>query len=108
MSKLSYRVQGVRGGRPQWVENVALLRAFVDSHDNTIGVDAFCGFGNDYRRRDDSKITIQKDGRCWFSGTFDELIAILSGHQDILTREQLRREKEEQYCEDFKKGEETC
>lgn len=76
MANIDLKVTGVRGGSPSYNENKGKVTTFIDSGFNTeqfISVDAFEGFGKDYKRRNETKITIQdKYGRVW-EGTFSEL-----------------------------------
>jgi len=76
MTKVDYKVQGVRGGNPQYKENVGYVSIFADNL--TITADAFEGFGSDYKRREQTQITIQtnEDG-ILFEGSIDDLRKIL-------------------------------
>ena len=78
MSKLGIKTQNKRGGNPLWKDDLGYVAVFVDGRANDIIVDAFVGTGEDYMRRDQSLININKDGRPVFSGTFDELIKLLT------------------------------
>ena len=72
-SNIDIKIQGVRGGKPSYTENKGYVNVFIDGEDNSISVDAFTGFGEKYKRRDKSLITIKtKDGKVW-TGDFETL-----------------------------------
>lgn len=79
-ANIDLKVQGVRGGSPSYNENKGQVTVFIESgfsRQQFISVDAFEGIGNDYKRRDETKITIHdKYGRVW-QGNFAELSAML-------------------------------
>jgi hypothetical protein len=79
-ANIDLKVTGVRGGSPSYNENKGQVTVFVESgysRQQFISVDAFEGSGNDYKRREETKITIQdKYGRVW-QGNFAELSAHL-------------------------------
>lgn len=77
MNKINYKVQGVRGGNPSYRENVGYVATFVDGL--TIVADAFEGYGDTYKRREENLITISNnDGKTLFSGTSKQLIDTLN------------------------------
>lgn len=78
MSKLDLKIQGVRGGDPQWLENKGRCLSFIDnaSSANYISVDAFEGWGEDYKRREECLITIQFNQSVW-TGTIKDLAEAL-------------------------------
>lgn len=81
MSNLSLKIQGVRGGNPQWKEKIGCVSTFLDGNLNIITVDNFIGFSETYRKRDNTEIRIQQDGKMCFMGTFEELIKLLTNQQ---------------------------
>lgn len=66
--------------QPKEELNVAQAKFIVDKQSNHITVEAFDWLGSKYmqKRRMDSLITITIDGKKQFSGTMDELKAILN------------------------------
>lgn len=79
-ANIDLKVIGVRGGSPSYNENKGQVTTFIDSgygNPEFICVDAFDGSGTDYKRREETKITIQdKYGRVW-QGNFAELSIFL-------------------------------
>jgi len=79
-ANIDLKVTGVRGGSPSYNENKGQVTTFIDSgyaRPEFISVDAFEGSGSDYKRREETKITIQdRYGRCW-QGNFAELSALI-------------------------------
>lgn len=73
-SKIDIKVTGKRGNAPKWEEDKGAVTLFIDNTNssNYINVDAFEGFGNNYKRRDKSLISIQINSNVWV-GTIEEL-----------------------------------
>ena len=73
---LDYKLYGVRGGSPQYRENVGAAVIFADGL--TIDVDAFEGTGDTYKIRDQKLFTIKNDGgNILFEGTAMQLVEVL-------------------------------
>lgn len=80
-AKLDIQLQGPRGGAWKNHDNQGKFAAFVD-HDNNqrIIVDAFSGYGKDYKRREQCQITISNEtvhSSLNWVGTFEELCKAL-------------------------------
>jgi hypothetical protein len=79
-ANIDLKITGVRGGSPSYNENKGQVTVFIESgysRQQFICIDAFEGSGKDYKRRDQTKITIHdKYGRTW-QGNFAELSAHL-------------------------------
>jgi len=77
-SKLGLKTQGVRGGNPWWTEDNGYVAAFIDDKDgDSVVIDAFSGFDDEYKRRERCEISIKQGYSCIFVGTFDELCSKL-------------------------------
>lgn len=77
MSKLSLKTQNTRGGTPLYKPDLGYIVSFCDNERNRIVTDAFDGFGNTYKRRNFTKITISNDLHTFTFNSFDELIKSL-------------------------------
>lgn len=81
-AKINLKVTGVRGGSPSYQENKGQIVSFVggsenNSHEDYISVDAFEGFGDSYKRRENCEIEVSIGGKTW-KGTPNELIEKLT------------------------------
>lgn len=83
-SRLGYSIQGKRGGTPQIKDDVGSICTFIDNPfgcqyegSNSIKVDAFQGYGENYERRGKCEVTICNEGKEVFRGGFDELVGKL-------------------------------
>jgi len=78
-AKLSVKLNGVKGGVPQWKDNMGYVACFLnDCKKHAIIVDAFQGAGDTYQRRPENEIVISNENGNIFSGTIDELIERLN------------------------------
>lgn len=75
-SELSISIQGVRGGNIKEFPKLGFTCNFVGDN-NKIVFDAFVGFGDSYKRREQTRIQIIQGDEMLFQGTFDELANIL-------------------------------
>ena len=73
MKNLGVKIQGVRGGNPQYKEKVGYVTTFFPNNNNRISVDNFEGYGTHYKQREEALITIQIEGDLLFEGTKQEL-----------------------------------
>jgi glyoxylate carboligase len=86
-ARINTKITGVRGGHPVWSENKGCVTIFIDhsyqnSYPSLISVDAFQGYGKDYKRRETCKIQIQHEGKMLFHGSIEELTEILQPKND--------------------------
>lgn len=79
-SELSLAVQGVKGGNIKEYPNVGFTCNFVGNN-NKICFDAFQGYGDSYKRREETQIRVIKGDKVIFRGTFDELAEIIEKKQ---------------------------
>lgn len=72
---IAVKTQNRKGGTPIWKEKLGYICTFIgDNMERYIGVDAYEGFGDNYRERKTPEIRIMGDNRqTLFLGTFDEL-----------------------------------
>lgn len=75
-SKLSLAIQGVKGGNIKEFPKLGFTCNFVGDN-NKIVFDAFVGYGDSYKRREQTQIRIIQGDEVLFRGTFDELANIL-------------------------------
>ena len=75
-SKLSLAIQGVKGGNIKEFPKLGFTCNFVGNN-NKIVFDAFVGYGDSYKRREQTQIRIIQGDEVLFRGTFDELANIL-------------------------------
>ena len=75
-SELSLAVQGVKGGNIKEYPKVGFTCNFVGNN-NKIAFDAFEGYGDTYRRREETQIRVINGDKVIFQGTFDELAKII-------------------------------
>lgn len=74
-TKISVKIQGVRGGNPTYEENKGYVCTIIDGKENgSITIDAFEGKGPSYTRREIPLITVFHGGTLIFEGTFSEFI----------------------------------
>jgi hypothetical protein len=77
-AKIDLKVTGIRGRNPSWSENKGEVITFIDDNRvNYISTDAFEGFGENYKRRETSLITVCFEGKQW-KGSITELATLLS------------------------------
>lgn len=79
-SELSLAVQGVKGGKIKEYPNVGFTCNFVGNN-NKIAFDAFVGYGDSYKRREQTEIRVIEGDNVLFRGTFDELAKILKSQE---------------------------
>ena len=84
---INTKVTGVRGGSPVWSENKGQVSIFIDhsyqkSYNSFICVDAFEGYGTNYKKREKCNIEIQHEGKLLFNGTIEELKTKLQTKND--------------------------
>jgi len=75
-SELSLAVQGVKGGNIKEYPNVGFTCNFVGNN-NKIAFDAFVGYGDSYKRREQTEIRVIEGDKVIFRGTFDKLAEII-------------------------------
>ncbi len=75
-SELSLAVQGVKGGNIKEYPKVGFTCNFVGNN-NKIVFDAFVGYGDSYKRREQTEIRVIEGDKVIFRGTFDELAKII-------------------------------
>ena len=73
MTNIFVRLTSKRGGRPIEHPDKGNAEIVIDEFDNFIHIDAFEGYGNSYKRRENSIIEIVHGGSQVFYGTMDEL-----------------------------------
>ena len=79
-ANLKTTVQGIKGGDFSPLKEKGCIISYVDKQANLITLDSFQGTGLDYEKREETLITIRRDGKNYFNGTFDELcIALRQG-----------------------------
>lgn len=81
-AKINLKVTGVKGGEPSYSENKGRVVSFVggettNSQEDYICIDAFEGFGESYKRRNECEIEVSIGGKKWV-GTPSELIEKLT------------------------------
>ena len=79
MAQLNIKTQGIRGGNPQYKENIAAAALILGHSEDKIVVDVFDGQGATYQRRETESIEIIQNGKVLFSGNKYELFEILKG-----------------------------
>lgn len=72
-SELSLAIQGVKGGLIKEFPKLGFTCNFVGNN-NKIAFDAFSGYGESYKRREQTQIRIIQGDQMVFMGTFDELV----------------------------------
>jgi len=72
-SKLSTKIQGVKGGNLSYKEQNGRVVLFLDSSENNIIADAFAGCGASYKRREQTQIVIAKGSEMFTFNSFDDL-----------------------------------
>ncbi len=75
-SELSLAVQGVKGGNIKEYPKVGFTCNFVGNN-NKIVFDAFVGYGDSYKRREQTEIRVIEGDKVIFRGTFDKLAEII-------------------------------
>lgn len=75
-SELSLAVQGVKGGNIKEYPKAGFTCNFVGNN-NKIVFDAFVGYGDSYKRREQTEIRVIEGDKVIFRGTFDELAKII-------------------------------
>ena len=75
-SELSLAVQGVKGGNIKEYPKVGFSCNFVGNN-NKIVFDAFVGYGDSYKRREQTEIRVIEGDKVIFRGTFDKLAEII-------------------------------
>ena len=79
MSKLSIKTQSKSGNHdPKLKTDIGYVTVFIDSDRDYVIADAFMGQGKNYQRREVSLLSLYKDGREVFTGSFTELCNLLS------------------------------
>ena len=80
MAYINLDIIGVKGGDTKNLPNKGFVRVGIDYSDNYISVDAFQGSGDNYERRETSKITISNGypEKTFHFNSFDELLEQLS------------------------------
>ena len=73
MGNLAIKTQNVKGGTPQFKDNVGYVSTFIGNNEDRIVVDAFEGFGETYKRREMHEISIFENGTLIFNGNKYEL-----------------------------------
>jgi hypothetical protein len=74
MSKIKAITQGVKGASSKEIE-LGYINIQVDNNPfDKIVIDAFCGSGHTYKRRDYSIIEMYDSNQLVFRGTFEQLI----------------------------------
>ena len=81
-AKINLKVTGVRGNKPNYTENKGRVVSFVGGtenniHNDYIAVDAFEGYGETYKRRENCEVEVSIDGFVW-RGTPNEMIKKLT------------------------------
>lgn len=79
MPKLSTKIQGVKGGNPQWKDKNGYVTTFLGHSEDFISVDAYDGSGSSYKERETLLIEVYENGKLLFSGNKYELFEILKG-----------------------------
>lgn len=79
-SKLSLAIQGVKGGNIKEFPKLGYTCNFVGNN-NKIAFDAFVGYGDSYKRREQTEIRVIEGDNVLFRGTFDELAKILKSQE---------------------------
>lgn len=72
-AEVNLKVRGVKGGSPSWNPNKGEVITFVDGQKDYISVDAYKGQGEEYKRRDKSKIEISISGKIYSFDDIEEL-----------------------------------
>lgn len=72
MGNISIETQGLKGGATQKKE-VGSVQTFLRHEQDFIFIDNFEGFGDSYKQRELTKITIVENGNVLFSGDKYEL-----------------------------------
>ncbi len=77
MSKIKVKTIGIRGHEPK-IQEQGMATVFIDGDDSDhIAFDAFTGFGDSYKRREETLINVVSDGKIIYSGTFGVLVEII-------------------------------
>lgn len=73
MKNLAVKTQGIKGGNPQYKENLGLVTTFIGHSEDFISVDNFEGQGDSYKKREMTEIKIVQNGTVLFQGDKYEL-----------------------------------
>jgi hypothetical protein len=80
MKNLEVKVQGVRGGTPQFLR-VGYVNIFMCHPEDFVLVDSFEGQGDTYQRREQVLVKIVGNGEILFEGTKQELFEKLKSQK---------------------------
>ena len=81
-SKLSLKIQGVKGGNPTWKESIGYANIFIDNGQNFILADAFKGTGAEYKRLEKTRIMIGNGSKEFTFNSFEELLNLIENSQE--------------------------
>lgn len=79
MRNISIETQGVKGGKTTKSSPLGSVQTFLRHEQDFIFIDDFQGFGQTYKQRELTRITIVRNGDVLFCGDKYELFKILEG-----------------------------
>ena len=77
MDNISLETQGIKGGKTNKTTPLGSIQSFLRHESDFIFIDDFEGYGNSYKQRELTKITIVQNGNVLFSGDKYELFELL-------------------------------
>ena len=77
MENISLETQGVKGGKTTKTNSLGSVQTFLRHEQDFIFIDDFEGYGDKYKQRELTKITIVQNGDVLFSGDKYQLFEIL-------------------------------